>query len=326
MQNLYLFTGENRYELYGEVQRRKLNFSQKFGADAVLLFHQENRNLGVIQQSLQGGGLFITKKIIFLEGLPVSTEKGGLKADQYEPLTDYLMKLKEGGLADTILVFISEKPDKRGKLYKWLTKEAQIKEFGMHNKSGLKSFIKKEAVDLGMTDDVIGALIDKVGTDQFRLMSELEKLRYFKKSSNANITISDIENVCYGGVETNGFAFFDHLLSDPMQAIHILDSIQSDGSDRNQTSGMLFWGLRNYLIVLGLDSQGRCDGSTLASEGKMAPFAASKLISNLNLIRQKSGYLTNFFTKMVEMDYDLKQGILPPERFWLGVKRLVLAN
>jgi DNA polymerase III delta subunit len=124
--------------------------------------------------------------------------------------------------------------------------------------------------------------------------------------------------------ETNSFKFFDHLFANPTQACTLLNDIQSDGTDRNQTSGMLYRGLRNYLVVLDFDRQGIRDSKTLASEGKIPPFTVSKLLGNLDTLKEKESFIHTFFKKLVQLDYDIKMGHLPAEYFWLAVKELVL--
>jgi hypothetical protein len=44
LKNVYLFTGEEKYLLDLEFYRWTSNFSQKFGNDAVFLYHNENRD------------------------------------------------------------------------------------------------------------------------------------------------------------------------------------------------------------------------------------------------------------------------------------------
>jgi DNA polymerase III delta subunit len=129
MQNLYLFSGENQYELRTEIKKRKDSFAEKFGAECVFSYTSENRDTGIIKQNLYGGGFFSSKKLIFLFGLPIDTETTNkLKADQREKLSEELISANHI-LEDTIVICISYKPDKRGKFYKRISKEGQVKEF-----------------------------------------------------------------------------------------------------------------------------------------------------------------------------------------------------
>ncbi|MDR2190679.1 MAG: hypothetical protein LBP53_05900 [Candidatus Peribacteria bacterium] len=163
MQNLYLFTGENRYELSKELQRWKEQFAQKFGADSVFAYHMENRNAGAILQQLSGGGLFVSKKLLILEGIPLDTEPTNkLKEEQYGKLTEEIMARANGISSDTIMICVAYKPDKRGRFYKWISKEGQTKEFRPLDKNELKLFVKQQAEGLELENPAIEALIKKV--------------------------------------------------------------------------------------------------------------------------------------------------------------------
>ena len=125
-------------------------------------------------------------------------------------------------------------------------------------------------------------------------------------------------------VEADSFKFFDHLFSNPRKACEILQDMQNEGTDWNQVNGLLYRGLRNYLIVLDLYNQGISESKIIASEGKMPPFTASNLLKQIQILHEKQAYISNFFKKLVELDYDIKTGQIPAEYYWLAVKELVL--
>jgi hypothetical protein len=87
---------------------------------------------------------------------------------------------------------------------------------------------------------------------------------------------------------------------------------------------LLYWGLRNYLIVLDLYQQGICESKGIASEGKMPPFTASNLLRNISTLQEKQAYITNVFKQLITLEYDIKMGIMPAEYFRLAVKQQVL--
>jgi DNA polymerase III delta subunit len=162
MKNLYLFTGENHYELRQELIRRKDNFAQKFGADSIFTYTSENREPGSIKQNLYGGGLFISRKLVILFGVPLDSEPTNkLREEQYGKLSEEIIATNNIP-EDTTVVCVSYKPDKRGRFYKRITKEGQVKEFGIHNVTGLKTFIKQQAADLQLDTDAISTLIEHV--------------------------------------------------------------------------------------------------------------------------------------------------------------------
>jgi DNA polymerase III delta subunit len=156
------------------------------------------------------------------------------------------------------------------------------------------------------------------------LASEIEKLRYWKERSGQSITSEVVEEVTFGITEADSFKFFDHLFADPKKACQILDDMQSDGDDRNQIVGLLYWGLKNYLIVLDFEHQGIRDSKTIASEAKLNPRQVGNMLKQSNVLIAKEYFIKNFFKKLIELDYDIKMGHVPGEYFWLAVKELVL--
>jgi DNA polymerase III delta subunit len=87
---------------------------------------------------------------------------------------------------------------------------------------------------------------------------------------------------------------------------------------------MLCWGLKNYLIILDFEHQGIRDSKTIASEAKLNPYSLYAPLKQIDILLKKESRIKNFFKKLIELDYDIKQGHLPAEYFWLAVKELVL--
>jgi DNA polymerase III delta subunit len=84
-----------------------------------------------------------------------------LREEQYGKLSEDLIATNAIP-ADTILICVSYKPDKRGRFYKRIIKEGQVKEFNLHTVVGLKTFVKQQAEGLEMREEVITTLLTKV--------------------------------------------------------------------------------------------------------------------------------------------------------------------
>ncbi|MDR0650996.1 MAG: hypothetical protein LBG59_06460 [Candidatus Peribacteria bacterium] len=91
--------------------------------------------------------------------------------------------------------------------------------------------------------------------------------------------------------------------------------MQNDGTDRNQVGGLLYRGLRNYLIVLDLTQQGINESKIIASEGKMPPFTASNLLKQLPTLQHHQTFIIALFKQLITLEYQIKMGILPSEYF-----------
>jgi hypothetical protein len=75
--------------------------------------------------------LFTTKKLILINGLPLdaSTKLREEVTDELNVFVDSFVK-SEGKIPDdSLVVFVSTMPDKRLRLYKFLEKNATVKEF-----------------------------------------------------------------------------------------------------------------------------------------------------------------------------------------------------
>jgi hypothetical protein len=55
LNNIILFTGEEKYLLANELLRWRTNFSEKYGNESVFVFDSHNWDLGSIRQAIYGG-------------------------------------------------------------------------------------------------------------------------------------------------------------------------------------------------------------------------------------------------------------------------------
>ena len=164
--NVFLFTWENKYSLDKELKRRKDSFLEKYWNDSVFIFNSENRDNWNITQNIFWWWLFSTKKLIILRWVPVSGERQTWFDS--EILNDFIDKFtKSIDLipADNLIVFLSYNPDKRWRLYKFLEKNAQIKEFKKMWWIELKNLIRNELWEIKISENVMTYFIDKVWED-----------------------------------------------------------------------------------------------------------------------------------------------------------------
>ena len=105
--SVFLFYGENTYALRQELQRRKVNFLERYGQDALFHFSNQNRDLGMIKQALYAGGLFVSKKMVIIEGVPKDTSEGNtLSADKIEKFFEDFQQNLSGSCYFSFLIGI----------------------------------------------------------------------------------------------------------------------------------------------------------------------------------------------------------------------------
>jgi len=305
-------------------------FAQKNGADSIFSFNRENRDYGQIKQTIFSGGFFVTNKLIIIYGVPLDTEKSNaIKADEIEKLTEDIMNYPLP--SEVLLICVSYKPDKRGRFYKRFDKldkenpsQKLIKVFTPLSERELPNFVKENSKDLNLDSKVIQALIHKTWNDQFRLESEIDKLRYWKKYYNDEITSKVIDEVCFGMIEEDIFQLLDLALTDTKSAIKFIQWLQDDGLDRNAVNGSFAWWLRNYLFVLDYADHWITDSKEIASELKQNPRAIINITKKLSLLKEKRNLIQNLFKNIVDIDYDIKSGNAQPESYFFTIKKVLL--
>ena len=329
---IFLFTWENSYTLNRELKRWKDMFAEKNGADSIFSFNRENWDYSQIKQTIFSWGFFVTNKLVILYGIPLDTDKSNtIKAEEIEKLAEDIMGYSLP--CEVLLICVSYKPDKRGRFYKRfdnLDKENPsqkiIKTFAPLRDYELSNFVAQESKDLNLDLKVIEALIHKVWDDQFRLESEIDKLRYRKKYYNGEITSKVVDEVCFGMIEEDIFQLLDLALTDPKSAVKFVQWLQDDGLDRNVVNGSFAWGLRNYLFVLDYADHWITDSKQIASGLKQNPRSMINITKKLSLLEKKRNLIQMLFKSIVDIDYDIKSGIAQPDSYFFTIKKVLLQN
>ena len=300
-------------------------FAEKNGKDSIFSFNRENWDYGQIKQT-------ITNKLIILYGIPLDTEKSNaIKTDEIEKLVEDIMNYPLP--SEVLLICVSYKPDKRGRFYKRFDKldkdnpsQKIVKSFAPLKDYELSNFVAQESKDLNLNSKVIETLVHKVWNDQFRLESEIDKLRYRKKYYNDEITPKVVDEVCFGMIEEDIFQLLDLALTDRKSAVQFIQWLQDDGLDRNAVNGSFAWGLRNYLFVLDYADHWITDSKQIAGELKQNPWAIINITKKMSLIKEKRSLIQNLFKSIVDIDYDIKSGNAQPESYFFTIKKVLLQN
>ena len=179
LNSVFLFYGENMYALRQELQRWKASFLEKYGQDALFHFSSQNWDLGVVKQALYAGGLFVSKKLIVIEGIP--KDSADPQSIPTEKIDQFFTEFQEQVALlspDTIVIFLSYKPDKRTKAFKRCSENVQMKAFDPYKEPQLKAFIAEQIAPFTLAPTEMDYLLLKVGNDCYRLAHEIEKLKF----------------------------------------------------------------------------------------------------------------------------------------------------
>ena len=323
LNSVFFFTWDNVYTLRQDLQKWKISFVEKYWSDSLFVFNSENWDNGVVNQALYAWWLFIQKKLIIIEGVPKDlAQDWWIPQDRIDKFFADFEANQQYLTDDTIVVFFSYKPDKRTRMYKWLSENVQVKEYPMYKESQLKVFIKECLHPLTISSETLDYLLEKVWTDMFRLSSEIEKLKFVIKEWE--VTNQMIDTYCFWMVEENAFSIFDELFVSPVSAVKILENMQNEWKDWNAVLAPLLWSLKVILTVIDYANQWIKDSKLIASECKLPPFAIAKNMKNADLYLSHQDLLKNLFRTIIDTEYSIKTGKYPDNYFWITLKKAFL--
>ena len=323
LNSVFFFTWDNVYTLRQDLQKWKISFVEKYWSDSLFVFNSENWDNGVVNQALYAWGLFVQKKLIIIEGVPKDlAQDWWIPQDRIDKFFADFEANQQYLTDDTIVVFFSYKPDKRTRMYKWLSENVQVKEYPMYKESQLKVFIKECLHPLTISSETLDYLLEKVWTDMFRLSSEIEKLKFVIKEWE--VTNQMIDTYCFWMVEENAFSIFDELFVSPVSAVKILENMQNEWKDWNAVLAPLLWSLKVILTVIDYANQWIKDSKLIASECKLPPFAIAKNMKNADLYISHQDLLKNLFRTIIDTEYSIKTGKYPDNYFWVTLKKAFL--
>ncbi len=319
LKNVYLFMWEDRYSLDQEVKRWTSNFLQKFGEDSLFIYNNENRDEMSASQSIFGGGLFSEKKLTVIYGLPLDNAKWNtFKVADIEWFIDGFIKKEWKIPVDNLLVFVSNKPDKRSRFFKFLKDNASVKEFNPPKDTDVKKFIFDRLWDIKIDNDALDLLMIKIGSDLYRVDNEIQKLQYYCVDKKINkIDYRMVEEMVFGLVETEAFWFLRLLFKSKEESMKYLQRMQDQWLNWNVFSWALYRGLKLYITLYHFAKKGIKDSKTIASQTWINPFVLWQNMKYIDIILKNWIEIENMYKKLMEIEVDIKTGKKTEESFRL---------
>lgn len=209
----------------------------------------------------------------------------------------------------TIIIFVEDEIDKRGKLYKKVSKEGYAISLDTLDNNNLKIFIAKilKENNKKITEKNALYLIDKIGSDMETINSELNKLIAFAYDKEI-ITKEDIDEIVTTNINNRIFDMIEAIANkNKKKAVELYyDLILL----KEKPIMILFLINRQFNILLqikDLHKQGFSNGE-ISKEVGIPPFAVSKNIKMSNNFSYKE--LKHNLEYGVETDEKIKRGLI----------------
>lgn len=284
---IHLLTGENTYEI--EQQLKKL--VTEFDGDVERVDGSE-LTLEALPDLLAGVTLFSSRRLVVVKN-----------ASQNKPLWTTLGEWLEKGI-DNDLVLVEPKPDKRTRTYKLLEKQAEVfaaKELQPYEAVQwlLQQFPKGQT----FRKELAEFLVEYVGTDQWRLESELNKLVL----AGQPVTKELIQELVEPTPQATSFELLDAAFRGHTAEMNRLFETVSQGEDPYMFFGLVAGQI--YALALIKTGTGKRPDE-IAQDAGIHPFVVKK-VSNLAQDISKNE-LNVLVARLAELDANMKSRSVPP--------------
>lgn len=295
---IHLLTGENSFE----IERRLQSIVASFAGDAERIDGPE-LTPEQLPDIVMGQTLFASERLIVIKNVSTNTSVWSV-LDQW---------LEKSG--DTDIVFIEAKPDKRTKTYKWLQKHAHVVETTLLSEHEAEKWVVAEASAQGATIDARTArfLVEYVGTDQWRLQTEIQKLVL----SGRDIDESTIHEFVEPTPQATSFELLDAAFAGRHETVERVLKVVGRSEDPYMFFGLLSSQL--YAIAL-MHTAGQRRPDEIAKAAGVHPFVLKKVAP---LARQLTAAQLGQLTEaLAELDTTLKSLSVDP---WTQLKAFLVS-
>jgi len=308
----FFFTGEERYLIDNQLEKWKKAFLQKYGENNFYSFWEGNFEFEKISSVLMWWGLFDEKKFIIIKWVPKDSFVK-VPSWEYEKLENFLLEHLDNISSENVICFVSYKPDKRTKLYKFLAKNSNIelKEYKAFSEKQLIAYIVKT---FQLSESLARYVVEKIWTNLFNIHNELEKIL----KVNWNITKELIDKYTTTNVEQDSFALLDNIVNS-QQALNILWKLQENKEDIFKILGLLYWNLKN-VILIAEQKQYWLSSKEVASKLWVHPFVVWKIYKNVNNV----AIYKEMFKKLLDLDYGIKSWKVDSSLWYMYLKKIIL--
>jgi DNA polymerase-3 subunit delta len=286
-------------------RQRRLAAITDFGVAMaeIIRIDGDSATIQVLDDALLSLGLFATKRVVVIPAV------GTLP----KPVASRLVTLLSVVSQETLLILEADKLDQRTELAKTV-KTVPTETFEPLRGSVLERWISDEATALGVTiePDARRRLVERAGSDSWRLRSELQKLAAVASGRETKrITSDDVRDCVVAAIDANAFALTDALVAGDRRAARLaLARLAASGEAPLAVLGTLGYFLRTLALVK--------DAAETNRRAALHPFVVTKTLPAARTVRWST--IVGWYVQLVETDWAVKTGTLDAD---VGVELLV---
>lgn len=294
MPQIFLFTGENNFQLLYEKKRWIAGFVEKHGEENLQRLDARSVEFRSLMDEVSSAPFLAEKRLIVLEGMPK------LEKEQAEILTSEIHP-------QVLLLIVDPKPDKRFASVKTLLKHVEIKTFASLPRDQLLAWMQQFAKEqnVSFAPGATQHLFDAVGEDQELLSQEIKKLALYAPAQH--IEIQHIDELVASSTEQAGWHLMDLLASHQIEAaLQFARKILDRGESPHALWSMMMWIMSSFTSVYAAVEQGQSNPGSIASSTGVN-FVTVRTMIPLARTMKKS-QLHTLIEQFTRVDIDMKTG------------------
>jgi DNA polymerase III delta subunit len=294
MSQIFLFSGDNHYEIDQEKLRWVQGFIQKHGEENLTRIDGKKQSAKLLMDEIAASPFIAEKRLIVILGIP-KLEKGEM------------LELENILHPQNLLLFVDPKPDKRLSSTKELLTIAEVKQFTPLRGERLIGWLANQAEKSGSSLPHKSAqhLINTVGEDQMLLSAEIVKLATF--TGGNPISCEDIDTLVLLSEEQAGWKLMDLLaMGKCNEALVFTKELLQKGESPYAMWNRLLWIVAQLTLVSSALEDGIAAPPAITKSTGVKFGAARTLIPMAKKIDKKK--LTTIISGFTETDHALKTG------------------
>ena len=282
-----LYIGENDFALRQALHQARERFITVHGEQSFEQREGSSLSISDLPQLFQGASLFSPQRLVLISDASANKVI-------WEALPEYLKDDE-----DMTVILHESHPDKRTKTYKWLQKNAEVKQFEALDDRDLSNWVQTHGRDAGINlePEVARFLMSHVGGDQWRLHYEIQKLSLAKRP----ITKELIRDIIDPHPSATAFELLDATIAGRRGDVEYLIGVVRLAEDPYKFIGLLT--SQVYALAV-CHAAGDRPAATIAKDAGIHPYVASKTLA---ITRRLSGEkLSAIISTIAELDMMIK--------------------
>lgn len=282
------FTGQNHFALQRALRERVESFIAEHGELAFEQLDGQETTLDRIQEAISSLPFLAVRKLVVIQS-PSSNKQFQAWILEDTPQIPEVVTV----------IFVEPNPDKRSKYYKWLKAQTRCTEFAPLDERGLATWASTYAREHGARLEARDAnyLIQRIGLDQIRLASEIDKLTLGQTTIDRN----HIDALTEPTPQSKIFDLLEAAFSGNAQQVMDLYADQrAQKVEPQEIIAMLGWQLRQIALAKAAGSK-----HDLVREAKLSPYGAKKAVRIAHSLSLTD--LKQFIANLTELDVKSKR-------------------